>query len=86
MRLAALLLFAPSCATPGGHYIAVAPDPIECARASLRAAAVQAPCDRSPPPPTAEIVACVFGAAAELLPCMPGRQWVADAAMDGGRL
>lgn len=68
-----------------GHYEAIPPDPQACSDALLRAAAAQAPCDRSPPPPAAEIVKCAALAAAEMRSCAPVFQWVPDVAVAVGK-
>lgn len=73
------LLLTVGCAT-GGHYIAIPPDPAACSAAVPAIALAQAPCDVKPPPPAAEIVACVARAFAASVPCHPGWQFVPDAA------
>lgn len=81
------LLLAPACATvqlAKGHYEVIPPDQAACTAALIRAAAAQAPCDRSPPPPTEEIVKCAALAAAEMTPCSPIFKWVPDALVASG--
>ena len=79
----ALVLALAGCATvqlAKGHYEVIPPDQVACSAALIRAAAAQAPCDRSPPPPVQEIVQCAALAAAEMTPCQPIFRWVPDPA------
>ena len=78
---AALLLLCfllPACVTARGHYETTPPDPRACGVALLRAAAVQASCDVTPPPPAPQLLQCILGAAAESMPCVPMSVWVPD--------
>lgn len=75
-----LLFLLPACVTARGHYETTPPDPRACGAALLRAAAVQAPCDVTPPPPTPQLLQCILGAAAESMPCVPASVWVPDSA------
>lgn len=79
---AMIFLLLTSCATVGGHYTYLPPEPVACALAATQAAVDQLPCDHKKPDPATCIAGLGQGVAA-LAPCLPRPVWVADLPVAG---